>query len=222
MIGVQLSGKWIIVVILIGTPLVKLWLLYIYPKVIMPLSATFTDIPQETDEEKNLVARINALAKRVKFDAKHIVLEETIDADMHSNASCVFGRVHIGDQLLKHHKGNEAEILSILAHEFGHWKKNHLMKTLIIDMTQSFFTGILLMFFVNDVAFLTSFKFKHESFAMSVFMIVTVYDTSISEIIGFFERWLSRRHEKEADEYAVELGYGEFLYAALIRNQKEN
>ena len=145
-------------------------------------------------------------------------MEETLDADMHSNASCAFGRIHIGDQLLEHHKGQEAEILSILAHEFGHWKKNHLMKTLYIDMTASLITGLLLTFFVNDVAMLTSFKFKQESYAMSVFLLVKFYDNSFCEIIGFLERWQSRTHENEADSYAVELGYGKYLYSALIRN----
>ena len=71
---------------------------------------------------------------------------------------------------------------------------------------------------VDDVALLTSFGFKRESYAMSSFVCYLVWRETIEYWIEFLYRYLQRKDETEADTFAVEHGYGKHLKMALIRN----
>ena len=116
------------------------------------------------------------------------MVEESFDADLHSNASCSFDRIEIGSTLLDHHKGHDEEILSILAHEFGHWKKNHLIKYLPIDTSYMVLFGLAMTFFSNDATLLTSFGFKRESYVMSCFAMYLIWSVTFDYWSDFLYR----------------------------------
>ena len=100
---VQITGKYVILGVIVLTPIVKFIVLYLYPKLIMPLYSNFKVFPAETSEQKNLLGRIRALAKRVDYELDQIVVEESRDGDLHSNASCTFNRIELSETMLTHH-----------------------------------------------------------------------------------------------------------------------
>ena len=131
------------------------------------------------------------------------MIEESLAADLHSNASCSFNRIEISEQLLVHHKGHHEEILSVLAHEFGHWKLKHLIKYLPLDVFYMFCYSLFFAFLPNDIALLTSFGFKYKSYVTSLFCIFLVTSVSVEVWFGFIYRALSIKDENEADLFAV-------------------
>ena len=60
--SVELTGKYIILIVIVLTPIVKFILLYLYPKIIMPLFSNFKVFPTDDEEKKFLLGRIRALA----------------------------------------------------------------------------------------------------------------------------------------------------------------
>ena len=187
----QLTGKFLVLVVIILTPIIKFLVLYFYPRCILPIFADYKIFPEDNPDLVNLLARIKLLAKRVGFNAEKILIEETFDADLHSNATTSFDRIEISNQLLEHHKGHHEEILAILCHEFGHWKNKHLLKYLPIDTVYMILFSIVLTLLVNDVALLTSFGFKQESLPMSVFIVYwLVWKESFDYWLQFFYRYL--------------------------------
>ena len=63
----------------------------------MPIFADYKVFPEDDDDLVNLLARIKLLAKKVGFNAKRILIEETFDADLHSNATCTFDRIEVSE-----------------------------------------------------------------------------------------------------------------------------
>ena len=78
------SGNYVSLVFLLATGLVKFILLWIYPKIIMPLFATYEDLPSYTDCIKE---QIKIEATKVNCNPDKILMERSFQYDVHSNAS---------------------------------------------------------------------------------------------------------------------------------------
>jgi STE24 endopeptidase len=196
-----------------------LFVTYLSPYVIEPLFNKFTPIDDEflTDQIVGLVAKTNInVAKVLKVDESK--------RSTHTNAYFTgigrTKRIILFDTLLQ--SMNSDEILSILAHEIGHWKKRHLLKTLFISQAFS-----LVIIFVSsrlmEGTLLTSLFGIH---ADTIYVKVLIVAFLISMVTFFLKplfNILSRSFERQADRYACDLSTtAQPMISALVKLSKDN
>jgi len=155
------------------------------------------------------------------------MLEYVVDGSTrtsHSNAY-FYGffknkRIVLYDTLLK--QMNQEEILAILGHEIGHYKKNHIFITLGIVQIQLFVMLFLFGNMINNSELYRSFGFYDVKPTIIGFILFNMVYSPVEHVLGFFMNSLSRRNEFEADTYATKLGYPSQLKTGLIKIHKEN
>ncbi|MCF7874405.1 MAG: M48 family metallopeptidase [Candidatus Omnitrophica bacterium] len=183
----------------LGLTLFELFLLFIWPRFIMPLFNKFEPV-----EEGELKEKIKVYADSENFKIQGIYKMDTSKRSTKSNAFFAgfgkFKRIVLFDTLIKGHSSDE--IVSILAHEVGHYKKKHLLKTILI----SFFTNGLMFYilslFITEPALFSAFEMENVSVYAGLFFFGFLY-TPINSIFSVFINWFSRKNEKEADFFAV-------------------
>ena len=186
------SGNYVSLVFLLTTGLVKFAILWIYPKVIMPLFASYEDLPSYTDCIRE---QVKIEAKKVGCNPDTIKMERSFQYDVHSNASTVLGNITLGLPLFKVHGCRPAEILAILTHELGHYKLAHLTWSAIVDTAYMLVFGLIMTLLINDATFLKSFGFYKQSFSISFYLFTYIYLYSIDVPIRIGMRVISRVHE---------------------------
>lgn len=188
---------------------IQLILIVIFPVYIQPLFNKFTEL-----EEGSLREQIVALAKKIGFKPSKILKMDGSKRSHHSNAYFVGlfkeKRVVLYDTLLE--QTNESEVLAILCHEFGHWYHNHIFRQLI----PSFLTTFLMIYGLNYYI-----KGSKEAIIISIIYFSWVFAFA-SPLVGLTFNYLTRILEREADVYAVRMGYGEELKSGLIKIHAEN
>jgi STE24 endopeptidase len=199
--------------------IVSLFMMYISPYVIEPLFNKFTPI-----EEKGLEDKIKDLMQKVNIKVGRVFKMDASKRSRHTNAYFSgIGRVKriiLYDTLLE--KMNHDEILSVLAHEAGHWKKKHVLKMIVATEMLSFI-GIYISFMILQTDFLTDlFQIKHGTFFAKIVIL-----GFIGSIVSFpfipLGNYISRRFEKESDRFASQLtGSTESMVIALIKLSKDN
>lgn len=179
----------------------QILMMVLYPIVIAPLFNRF-----ESLKDPDLAERVKALLQRAGFRLKGISQMDAGRRSRHTNAYFTgigrSKRVVLFDTLIQRHP--HEEILAVLAHELGHFKRWHIIKQLL------FFEGLLLVIFyltsrLMDWPILyTTFGFDAPSGYVGLFIIGIFWHKA-----GFFLRpcylAISRRFEREADGFAVRL-----------------
>ena len=181
-----------------GFELVMLWL---FPVFILPLFNKFDPIENEGLEE-----RIRTLMEKVGLRAKGIFKMDASKRSKHTNAFFIglgrTKRIVLFDTLLASH--TEEEILSVLAHEAGHWKKRHVLRMLVPLEILSLVSFYVVAKFLNWPLLYQTFAFQEPIVYVGLFLIGTFIS-----LIGYFaqplESAISRRFEREADDFALEL-----------------
>jgi STE24 endopeptidase len=196
--------------------------LVLYPTVIAPLFNKFEPLSDET-----LKARVNALMQRCGFAAKGLFVMDGSKRSAHANAYFTgFGaakRVVFFDTLLK--QLSPEEIDAVLAHELGHYKRRHILKRIVLMFALSL-AGFALLGWVSSQAWFysglgvtPSMDTPNDALALLLFMmIVPLFTFFLSPMMA----QLSRKHEFEADAYAVEHTSGPDLASALLKLYKDN
>ncbi len=109
-------------------------MMWLYPVVIAPLLNKYEPIQDEVLQE-----RITTLMKKVGLKAKGIFQVDEGKRSKHTNAYFTgigkTKRIVLYDTLLASH--SKDEILAVLAHEIGHWKKKHILKQMIFMISGS-------------------------------------------------------------------------------------
>jgi len=197
----------------------SLFMMYISPYVIEPLFNKFTPIEEEGIEDK-----IKKLMQKVNLKVSRVFKMDASKRSRHTNAYFTgIGRVKriiLYDTLLE--KMNHDEILSVLAHEAGHWKRKHVLKMIIVLELISLI-GIYISFRILQTDLLTAlFQIKQGTFFAKVIIL-----GFIGGIISFpfipLSNYVSRLFEREADRFACELtGNSESMASALIKLSKDN
>jgi STE24 endopeptidase len=194
-------------------------LMYITPYVIEPLFNKFTPLQDEALKDK-----IVALTKKAGIQASRMLKVDASKRSKHTNAYFTgigrTKRVVLYDTLLEHMDRNE--IISVLAHEIGHWKRKHLLKMLAAFEIFSF------------LASYVSYRIIQSDLLLHIFGIVAgtlfVKLLLLGFIAGIFlfplsllANFVSRRHERQADLSSYELtGDSESMVSALVKLSKEN
>jgi STE24 endopeptidase len=197
----------------------ELLLLWLYPVVILPLFNKFDPI-----ENIGLENRIRTLMEKVGLRAKGIFKMDASKRSKHTNAFFVglgrTKRIVLFDTLLASHA--EEEILAVLAHEAGHWKKKHILRMLVPLEILSFVSFYAVAKLLNWPLIYQTFGFQESNIYVGLFLIGMFIG-----LLGFFaeplESAISRRFEREADDFALDLmRTGEPMTSALKRLAADN
>ncbi len=199
-----------------GFELLMLWL---FPVVVLPLFNKFDPI-----ENKELEERIRTLIGKVGLRAKGIFKMDASKRSKHTNAFFAglgrTKRIVLFDTLLGSH--TEEEILSVLAHEAGHWKKRHILRMLVPLEILSLVSFYVVAKFLNWPLLYQTFGFQEPIVYVGLFLIA-----ALVSLIGFFaeplESAISRKFEREADDFALRLmETAEPMRSALKRLAADN
>jgi len=191
----------------------------LYPVVIAPLFNTFTPLP-----EGPLREAILSLAARLGFRAKGVFVMDGSRRSRHSNAYFTglgrAKRIVLFDTLVG--SAGQEEILSVLAHEIGHARRHHLRKGLAVSLALSlagfWIAGLLL----HWPPLFQAFGFREASPHALLVLLAFCAGPFTFFITPLFSMW-SRRHEYEADRFAVEATESAAgMRSALLRLSREN
>ena len=200
----------------------NLLMLLVYPTYIAPLFNKFSPL-----EDKALKDRVTALMARCGFAAKGLFVMDGSRRSAHANAYFTgFGaskRVVFYDTLLA--KLSAQEVEAVLAHELGHFKHKHVIKRIVTLFAMSLVGFALLgwlatqAWFFTGLGVLPNLSAANDALALLLFMLVVpVFSFFISPVMARS----SRRHEFEADAYAMAQTNGSDLATALLKLFQDN
>jgi STE24 endopeptidase len=199
--------------------LVTLFLIYLSPFVIEPLFNKFEPLQSPALEKE-----IRILMDKAGLSVSRVLQVDASRRSRHSNAYFTgIGRVKrivLYDTLLE--QMSHDEIVAVLAHEVGHWKKGHIWKRLAAVELTGFaaFYGAYRVLEWGGVPGLLGYA--HLSFAAQTMVLAFIGSLAAFPVTPF-GNWLSRRHEQEADRFACELtGSPASLASALVKLSCEN
>ena len=169
-------------------------------------------------EDGKLKLAIEAYAKKVGFTLNNIFVIDGSKRSTKANAYFSgFGnqkRITLYDTLINDLETDE--IVAVLAHEVGHYKKKHIIFNLISSILLTGFTLFILSLFVNSPLLSQALGVSTQSFHIGLIAFGILY-SPISEVTGLFMNYMSRKFEYEADDYAKNT----FKSAALITSLKK-
>ncbi len=200
----------------------NLLMLVFYPTVIAPLFNKFEPLQDET-----LKGRVSALMARCGFEAKGLFVMDGSKRSAHANAYFTgFGaakRVVFFDTLLKQLAPDEID--AVLAHELGHYKRRHILQRVVMMFALSLVGFAALGYasqqswFYSGLGVTPSMTAPNGALAILLFMLaVPLVTFFLSPLMA----QLSRRHEFEADAYAMDKTNGADLASALLKLYKDN
>ncbi len=200
----------------------NLLLMLIYPTFIAPLFNSFKPL-----EDESLKTRVTALMQRCGFAAKGFFVMDGSKRSGHGNAYFTgFGasrRVVFFDTLLA--KLSVAEVEAVLAHELGHFKRKHIVKRMVALFALSLVGFALLGWLSGHTWFFTGLGVEPNlgapNNALALLLFIMVIPAFAQFITPLFSQ-LSRKHEFEADAYAVEQANGSDLSNALLKLYEDN
>jgi STE24 endopeptidase len=191
----------------------------IAPTVIMPLFNKFTPLA-----EGGLKDAILDYARRADFPLEGLF---SIDASRRSNKGNAFftgfgkrKRIALFDTLIERHSIDE--LVAVLAHEVGHFKKRHvLIGTAVSALETGLFLGLFSVFLHQTGLFAAFGADSPAVWTGAIFVAILLEPLEL--VLSVAGAALSRRHEREADRFAVATtGRGDLLASGLKRLSKDN
>lgn len=189
----------------------SLFMTLFYSNIIVPLFNKQTPL-----EGGTLRDSIENFSKKAGFDLKNIYV---IDASKRSTKANAYftglgrkKRIVLYDTLINDLSADE--IVAVLAHEIGHYKKKHTLQHMIISV---FYTGAMLFvlsFFLESQSLALALGSNTPSFHLGIIAFSVLF-TPISLILGLVMNISSRRNEYEADAYAAQFGLSNALVSGL-------
>jgi STE24 endopeptidase len=189
------------------------------PLVIAPMFNKFTPLP-----DGSLKDRITALAQKLGFRTRGIFVVDSSRRSRHSNAYFTglgaAKRIVLFDTLVA--SSSEEEIVSVLAHEIGHEKRNHVKKGLAVSLALSLAGFWLLSLVLHWLPLYQAFGF-HEAGSHALLVLLAFCSGPFTFFLQPLFSMNSRRHEYQADRFAVEgVGSAAGMRSALLRLSREN
>jgi STE24 endopeptidase len=191
---------------------------FFYSELIVPLFNKQTPL-----ENGPLRDKIESFANKTGFKLKNIYIIDGSKRSTKTNAYFSgFGpkkRIVLYDTLLK--EFSEDEIVAVLAHEIGHYKKRHI---LLMMFSSIIITGIMLFLFsliVDSPQLALALGAEHQSFHLGLIVFGILY-SPLSLLIGLASNFVSRKHEFAADRFAKDNYSSEILAGALKKLSVKN
>jgi len=191
---------------------------YIAPTWIMPLFNKFSPL-----EEGELRTSFLDYAKKVDFTLKNIFVMDGSKRSSKANAYFTgLGprkRIVLFDTLI--HDLEEEEIVAVLAHEVGHYKKKHTTTGLVMGTMQTALVLFLFSLFVGKDSFALALGGEEASFHLGLVAFGILY-SPISMLLGLGTNAFSRYNEFQADRFAREEYNADRLVSSLKKLSKNN
>ncbi len=215
----EYAGTYAWIYCWIAVTLYMLGVQFIAPTWIMPLFNKFT--PLESGELKSAIL---SYANSIKFPLENVYVMDGSRRSSKSNAFFTgFGkhkRIALFDTLIRQHTTNE--LLAVLAHEMGHYKKKHILVSIILGILQTGLMLFLLSLFISYRGLFDAFYMDHKSVYAGMIFFAMLY-SPLDFFIGMLMQMVSRRNETEADRFAVETtGDPQAMAAALKKLSAHN
>jgi STE24 endopeptidase len=189
-----------------------------YSKLIVPLFNKQTPL-----EEGDLRNKISAYAESVGFNLKKIFIIDGSKRSTKANAYFSgFGsekRVTLYDTLVN--DLDEEEIVAVLAHEVGHYKRKHIIFNLVTSILLTGLTLYILSIFISNPLLSNAVGVETPSFHVGLIAFGLLY-SPISELTGLIMNYVSRVFEYQADDYAKNTYKAEPLISSLKKLSKNS
>lgn len=189
-----------------------------YSKLIVPLFNKQTPL-----EDSSLKEKIESYARNVGFELEQIFVIDGSKRSTKANAYFSgFGkqkRIALFDTLVKDLE--EDEIVAVLAHEVGHYKKKHIIFNLVASIISTGITLFVLSLFVNNPELSAAIGVSQPSFHAALISFGLLY-SPISELTGLAMNHLSRKFEYQADDWARSTWNGSDLISSLKKLSKHS
>ncbi len=196
-----------------------LFIQFVAPTWIMPIFNDFEPLAEDSD----LRQKIRDYADKVNFAMEGVYVMDGSKRSSKSNAFFTgFGknkRIALYDTLIDNHE--EDELVAVLAHEIGHYKKKHIIKNMAISIAQTGIMFFLLSIFLNSQGLFDAFFMEQMSVYAGLIFFGMLY-APIDMIVSVFMQILSRKYEFEADEFASTTYKKEPMIDALKKLSKDN
>jgi len=177
----------------------ELIITFVAPVLIMPLFNKYEPL-----EDGELKTELENYAKRENFKMKGLYKMDGSKRSTKTNAFFTgfgkFRRIVLFDTLIAKH--TKEELVSVLAHEMGHYKKGHINKFMLMSFINTFLMFFILSFFINNQNLFAAFKMEHLSVYASLVFFGFLY-IPISMFLSVIQNIISRKYEYEADRYSV-------------------
>ena len=203
------NGFWIY--LWLGLSLFTLFIQMFYTTLIVPLFNKLTPL-----EDGSLKNKIENYSKEIGYSLSNIFV---IDGSKRSTKANAFfsgigpkKTIALFDTLLEKH--TEEELVAVLAHEVGHYKKNHIFQGLVLTIIQIGLMTYLLELCLNSSDLINSLGGEITSFHLGLIVFSMLF-SPIGLLIGVFTNILSRKNEYEADKFAKQTYSGKDLELAL-------
>ncbi|MBN4081857.1 M48 family metallopeptidase, partial [bacterium AH-315-C07] len=197
---------------------VMLFMFMFYTSLILPLFNKLTPL-----EDGGLRTKIEEYAKKVDFPLVNILVMDGSKRSAKANA--FFSglgskkKIVLYDTLIKDH--SDEELVAVLAHEVGHYKKKHTHQSIVLSLLQTGLTLFILSWFIDSSLLSEVLGGKEYAFHLNLLAFGLLY-SPLSMIIGVLMNILSRKNEYQADRYAKETYDGSFLASALKKLSVNN
>ncbi len=214
----QLTGKYFWLWAWALFALFTLFLTMFYSSLIVPLFNKQTPL-----EEGPLKEMIRELCERAGFVLQNVYV---IDGSKRSTkANAYFSglgkkkRIVLYDTLIQ--DLSPEEIVAVLAHEIGHYKKKHTLLGLLLSVLETGLILWLLSLFVDNPQLSAALGASQPSFHLGLLAFVLIF-SPVSTLLGLATGILSRKNEFAADAFAAEHSDGSKLASALIQLSVKN
>ena len=212
----MLTGQWFWLVALGAITLFTLFMTMFYSNLIVPLFNKQTPL-----EEGSLRSSIEEFAQKVDFKLDNIYLMDGSKRSSKANAYFTgLGpkkRIVLFDTLINDLE--EEEIVAVLAHEVGHYKKKHTTTGLVLGIIQSAIVLYLFSLFVGMDSFAVALGGEEASFHLGLVAFGILY-SPISMLLGLGTNAFSRHNEYQADRFAAERYKVEKMISSLKKIYK--
>ena len=217
----KMGGLWWLYVWLVWLAF-SLAMLAIYPNYIAPIFNKFSPLA-----DTSLKERIEALLTRCGFSSSGLFVMDGSKRSSHGNAYFTgFGktkRIVFFDTLIE--RLTPPEIEAVLAHELGHFKRKHIVKMIVGQFALTFVVLALMGWVIDKPWFYEGLGFPLNGAAPHVAISLLLFFLALPA----FTFWLtplasqiSRKHEFEADAYAVAQTRADDLVTALVKLYRDN
>ena len=203
------TGFWIW--LWIGLSLFMVFLNMFYADLIVPIFNKLTPL-----ENGELRSKIESYSKKVGYSLKNIFV---IDGSKRSTKANAFfsglgprKTIALYDTLIEKH--SDEELVSVLAHEVGHFKKKHILVSMFLTILQLGIMCYLFELCMNMEVIASSLGSSKMNFHIGIIAFSFLY-SPIGLITGILMNILSRKNEYEADKFAKDTYNGNFLELAL-------
>lgn len=191
--------------------------MFIYPTYISPIFNKFKKLNDE-----NIKDEIKDLSKKTNFSIENLFIMDRSKRSKHPNAYFTGfksnRRIVFYDTLID--LLSAKEIKAVLAHEIGHYKHNHIVKSLVLSSIVIFIGMFLLSQLVNSNHYLELLNLPISASSQLVALFFTY------QVVSFFTdpffSTLSRKNEYEADTFASNQVEKEYLISSLTKLYKSN